>query len=364
MNNCSRLRSFPDISSNIKKLDIRSTKIEDFPPSVVGRWLCLDLLFIGSKSLNRLRHVPESVTKLDLRNSDIQRIPDCVIGLLHLVDLIVENCTKLVSIPDLPPSLESLNANHCASLKRVCCPFHNPIKILTFYNCLSLDEEARRGIIRQRAFSYICLPGKEVPAQFTYRATGNYITIPLASGGEGTLPASSRFKACLLISPIKDYRVLTITCHLRSKGGLQLNSIHYFARLSSDMSPRSLSGHLFVFDGDLFDEQNICHEVGGTMREILFEFSCWYNDDKIIECGVQLLTEEAENSRNNKVKNFEIVRIRNHHTDEAVHTGRRKILSGEEDKISITLWIFVALCIFGMIQIFREIGTSNPRCYY
>lgn len=33
--------------------------------------------------------------------------------------------------------------------------------------------------------------------------------------------------------------------------------------------------------------------------------ACWYNDDKIIECGVQLLTEEAESSRNNKVDKFE-----------------------------------------------------------
>ncbi|CAL9223940.1 unnamed protein product, partial [Arabidopsis halleri] len=311
MNNCSRLRSFPDISSNIKTLNITNTKIEDVPPSIVGRWLCLDFLFIGSKSLKRLSHVPESVKKLDLRNSDIQRIPDCVIGLRHLVDLIVENCKKLESIPALSPLLESLNANDCISLKRVCCPFHNPIKVLTFYNCLKLDEEARKRIIQQRVVGYICLPGKKVPAEFTHKAAGNSITIPLDLGGEGTFSASSRFKACLLLSPIRDYRILTITCHLRSKGGLQLNSISNVARLPTDMSPRALSEHLFIFDGDLFDEQNIGHEVDVTMKEILFEFSCWYNDDKIIECGVKLLTEEAEsNSSSIKLNHLENVRSR------------------------------------------------------
>ncbi|EOA16428.1 hypothetical protein CARUB_v10004579mg, partial [Capsella rubella] len=305
MSDCSRLSSFPDISNNIKKLNITNTKIKDVPLSVVGRWLCLELLFIGSKSLKRLRYVPESVKKLDLRNSDIKRLPDCVLSLPHLVDLIVESCTKLESIPGLTPSLESLNANECVSLKRVCCPFHNPIKVLTFYNCVKLDEETRRGIIRQRVVSYTCLPGKKVPAEFTHKASGNSITIPLASVGEGTFSASSRFKACLLLSPIKDYRVLTITCNLRSKEGVQLNSINNIARLPIDISPRSVSEHLFIFDGDLFDEQNRGHEVDVTMNEILFEFSCWYNDDKIIECGVQLLTEEAETSKNNKMDNFE-----------------------------------------------------------
>lgn len=216
-------------------------------------------------------------------------IPDCVIGLPHLLDLIVENCTKLVSIPSLPHSLESLNANHCLSLKRVCSSFHSQIKVLTFYNCLKLNDEARRGIIQQRVDQYVCLPGKELPAEFMHKAAGNSITIPLPPG------VSSRFKACFLLSPIKEYRVLTITCRLRIRG-VETNKICNLARLSSDMSPRSLSEHLFILEGDLFDEQNICHQVDVGVSDIVFEFSCWYNDAKIISCGVRLLTEEAESN--------------------------------------------------------------------
>ncbi|CAN6839473.1 unnamed protein product [Brassica oleracea] len=293
---CSQLETFPDISRNIKTLSARDTKIKDVPASVVGRWSRCRKLEIGSKSLERLTHVPQGVTKLDLINSAIKRIPDCITGLSHLVDLIVENCTKLVSIPTLPPSLKFLNANNCVSLKTVDCSFHDPVNVLTFYNCVELDEDARRGIIQQSVHKYLCLSGKEVPAEFTHKAIGKSITIPLAPGGEGTFSASSRFKACFLLSPIKDHRFIRISCRLRGKGGVQIKSFYSNPRLC-DLSP--LSDHLFLFWGDF-------HEVDVATSEITFEFSCDDNDDKIIECGVQILTEEAEgSSKNSEVENFE-----------------------------------------------------------
>ena len=300
MDYCSQLETFPDISRNIKTLSARDTKIKDVPASVVGRWSRCRKLEI---SLERLTHVPQGVTKLDLINSAIKRIPECITGLSHLVDLIVENCTNLGSIPALPPSLKSLNANSCVSLKTVDCSFHNPVNVLTFYNCVELDEDARRGIIQQSVQEYLCLPGKEVPAEFTYKATGKSITIPLAPGGEGAFSASSRFKACFLLSPIKNHRFLSISCRLRGKGGVEINSFSSGARLG-DLSP--LSEHLFIFHGDLFDRPNRHHEVEVAASEISFEFSCRSNDDKIIECGVQILTEEAEGSSSEReLENFE-----------------------------------------------------------
>ncbi|KAL1195563.1 putative disease resistance protein RPP1 [Cardamine amara subsp. amara] len=292
MKDCWQLESFPDISSNIKTLSVKGTKIKDFPPSMTRCWSCLEWLAIGNRNLNRLTHVPLSVRKLDLSNSDIERIPDCVIGLPHLVDLIVENCPKLVSIPALSPSLKSLNANECVSLKKVCCSFHNQTKRLSFYNCLQLDEESRRGIIQQSIQDYICLPGKEIPAGFTHKSTGNSITIPLASCGEATLSESSRFKACFLLSPIEESH-LTITCHLRNEGRVTINFINSSAWLSDQLPGLE---HLFIFSGDLFPQRNSSHEVGVTISKIIFDFSCEDIDDKIIECGVQIMTEETEGS--------------------------------------------------------------------
>ncbi|KAF3504902.1 hypothetical protein F2Q69_00040121, partial [Brassica cretica] len=59
MRRCSRLRTFPNISSNIEYLDVGNTKIEDVPASVAERWSRLMYLIIGNKSLKRLTHVPD-----------------------------------------------------------------------------------------------------------------------------------------------------------------------------------------------------------------------------------------------------------------------------------------------------------------
>ncbi|XP_020872254.1 disease resistance protein RML1A isoform X6 [Arabidopsis lyrata subsp. lyrata] len=288
MNGCSRLRTFPEISSNIKVLNLGDTDIEDVPPSVAGCLSRLDRLNICSSSLKRLTHVPLFITDLILNGSDIETIPDCVICLTRLEWLSVKRCTKLESIPGLPPSLRDLRADDCVSLERVCFSFHNPTERLSFRNCFKLDKESRRGIIQKSIYDCVCLPGKKIPAEFTHKATGRSITIPLAPG---TLSASSRFKACLLISPVKDYGYKRISCSIRSKGGV---TVHRCECPHLSLSFRS--EHLFIFHDDLFPQGNKCHEADVTMSEIIFEFSCDFGDDKIIECGVQIMREEVEGS--------------------------------------------------------------------
>ncbi|CAH8263954.1 unnamed protein product [Arabidopsis lyrata] len=297
MGGCSRLTTFPDISSNIEFLNLGDTDIEDVPPSAAGCLSRLDHLNICSTSLKRLTHVPLFITNLVLDGSDIETIPDCVICLTRLEWLSVESCTKLESIPGLPPSLRDLEADDCVSLKRVCFSFNNPTKRLSFRNCFKLDEEARRGIIQKSIYDYVCLPGKKIPAEFTHKATGRSITIPLAPG---TLSASSRFKACLVIFPVNDYGYEGISCSIRSKGGVKVQSCKLPYH---DLSFRSK--HLFIVHGDLFRQRSNCYEVDVTMSEITFEFNHKYIGDKIIECGVQIMTEEAEDSSSRKLDNYE-----------------------------------------------------------
>ena len=314
MTYCSRLKAFPHFSSNISRLYVGNTKIEDVPSSIPESWLRLEKFYIGSKSLKRLTHVPECVSYLDLSNSDIKKIPDCVIGLPGLHFLIIKNCTKLVSLQGLPPSLLNLDASDCGSLKRVCfslyepkayktlnaCKrvrsekdairvssiFDEPTRVITLMNCLSLEEEARRVII-QGWYNWAVLPGKEVPSEFTHRATGNSVTI-----SERIFSASSRFKACLLFSPTKKAVRLglntKIVCRLRSKGFL-ISELNYSSIGTSDSyyfyQPQT--EHLLVFSGVLFEEHK-CFE-----SEIQFEFSCKGNDTNIIECGIQMTAEEG-----------------------------------------------------------------------
>lgn len=297
MNLCSQLRSFPDISRNIKYLDVGKTKIEEVPPSIVRDWSHLEHFSLDCRSLKRLTYVPSSITLLSLCFSDIETIPDCVIGLHQLQTLTIKCCRKLVSLPGLSPSLENLCANHCRSLERV-CSFHNPVKVLIFHNCLKLDKEARRVIIQQRVERYIWLPGKEVPAEFTYKATGNSITIPPAVV-DGTFSVSSKFKACLLFSPIEDFPINDITCRLTIKGGVQINKFHH--RVVIQELSKIRTEHLLIFYGNLFQEKL---RVDVTASEILFKFSC-RDKHKIIECGVQIYMEEAESSSSSEENYFD-----------------------------------------------------------
>ncbi|XP_020872731.1 disease resistance protein RML1A isoform X3 [Arabidopsis lyrata subsp. lyrata] len=342
MSNCSRLRSFPDMSSNIKRLYVAGTMIKEFPASIVGQWCRLDFLQIGSRSFKRLTHVPESVTHLDLRNSDIKMIPDCIIGLSHLVSLLVENCTKLVSIQGHSPSLVTLFADHCISLQSVCCSFHGPISKSMFYNCLKLDKESKRGIIQQSGNKSICLPGKEIPAEFTHQTSGNLITISLAPGCEEAFSAFSRFKACLLLSPIKDFAFNKINCILRSREGVKINctteSIYPF------VSGGSLSEHLFIFCGDLFPEENR-GLMDVTPNEILFDFSS--SDVEIMECGVKIFLSsgievgysETGGNRNHHIDGeaeaFKVAQVEN-----SKHTGHwswlRKLRLGKNNKTELS----------------------------
>ncbi|CAA7023946.1 unnamed protein product [Microthlaspi erraticum] len=230
-------------------------------------------------------------------------------------NLVIQNCRRLVSLQGLPPSLWCLDATDCRALKTVFHTFHDPCASLNYRNCVQLDEEARRRIIQQWDYNYVCLPGKEVPMDFTHRVTGNSITIPMGLDGEGAFfSASSRFKACLLLSPVKGYPLFDVTCHLRNKEGLILNEVEYWI---SGLSPQFLTEHLLIFCGDLFQTDK-CHELDVSMSEILFECSFRGNDDKIIECGVQILKEEGESSSSSssssEVDCYETGGSRNHYT--------------------------------------------------
>nr|VDD12721.1 unnamed protein product [Brassica rapa] len=167
--------------------------------------------------------------------------------------------------------------------------FHDPNREVRFLNCMKLDEEARRAIVQRWAYKYVCFPGKEIPAEFTHRATGNSVTI-----AKGTLSASTSFRACILLSPNLQHLAVfgyTIACRLRSKGVL-INELECY------LDYPLLTEHLLVFRGALFKERR-CIEVDS---DIHFELSCDEEHYKIIECGIQIMAEEGESSSRKRKK--------------------------------------------------------------
>uniref|UniRef100_A0A0D3E4G5 Uncharacterized protein n=1 Tax=Brassica oleracea var. oleracea TaxID=109376 RepID=A0A0D3E4G5_BRAOL len=126
------------------------------------------------------------------------------------------------------------------------------------------------------------LPGSEVPAEFDHRARGSSLTLPY--------PASSRFKICLVVAPnhqVRDYRVSQLLRSRIGKCEFHLSSIDEAIRVYR--IPRFRTEHLFIFHSD-------CIEEDQSISERVFEFSSKLHDFEIVECGVQILTDEMERS--------------------------------------------------------------------
>ncbi|KAG5408657.1 hypothetical protein IGI04_004976 [Brassica rapa subsp. trilocularis] len=137
-----------------------------------------------------------SPISLRLLGNGFKTIPDCIGCLSGLSKLDITECIKLVALPPLPGSLLSLDAKGCTSLKRIHCSFQNPNICLNFANCSNLNQKARK-LIQTSVCKYAFLPGEEVPAHYTHRASSRSLTINFTPR---SLPSSFRFKACILLS--------------------------------------------------------------------------------------------------------------------------------------------------------------------
>ncbi|KAL0823733.1 hypothetical protein Bca101_047410 [Brassica carinata] len=159
-----------------------------------------------------------------LGGNGFKTIPDCIYHMSGLSKLEVSGCRDLVALPQLPGSLLSLDAEDCVLLKIIDSSFRNPKICLNFAYCFNLDQKARK-LIQTSACKHAVLPGQEVPAHFTHRATSGSLTICLIPR---PFPSSFRFKACILLSKgninledsvsvdVND-QLVAVTCRVRGK---------------------------------------------------------------------------------------------------------------------------------------------------
>ncbi|KAL1194214.1 Disease resistance protein ADR2 [Cardamine amara subsp. amara] len=289
MEGCSRLSSFPDLPTKIKNLSVKGTAVEELPASLTY-CSCLESLRYNGNLKAFITDLPTSVRSLDLSKSGIERITDSIKGLHNLQTLDISDCKRLVSLPELPCSLQYLDARNCESLERVSGPLNISNAELDFSNCFKLD---RQDIIEQFFVGgWGLFPGSKVPAKFNYRARGNSLTIPYS--------AFNRFKVCVVVSPnhqARDYILRHLVCRCIVIG----DSVNSTIR---DFSIKGLqTDHICLFHIDFPSE---------VRRKIVLEFSTSYFrapmfgvgglrpasvlvDIKfeIIECGVQILTDET-----------------------------------------------------------------------
>ncbi|ESQ44765.1 hypothetical protein EUTSA_v10003136mg [Eutrema salsugineum] len=165
---CSRLRTFPDISTTIRGLHLGQTAIEEVP-----WWIekFSRLKFLEMKGCNKLEYVNLNISKLKDLSVDFS------------------DCKALTGA--------SWNDSPRSVLNYVPQRVH-----INFTNCFNLDQEALYQLFHQRSFFYdpMILPGEEVPSYFTHRTTGasSSLTIPLLHSSLSQ--PFFRFRACTVFN--------------------------------------------------------------------------------------------------------------------------------------------------------------------
>ncbi|KAF8112756.1 hypothetical protein N665_0062s0100 [Sinapis alba] len=275
LKDCSLLKSFPEISTNIEYLSLIGTSVEEIPSSIRSWSSLVELCMSYSENLKEFSYALDSITELHLRDTNKQEIGPWVKGCSRISRLVLKDMQNLESIAELPDSLSFLDAENCVSLERLDCSFSNPVIQLNFRNCFKLNQEARNLIIQTSTRNSVILPGGEVPAYFIYRSSQSSITVKLNEKPSGT---SAKFKACIvLVSESKLCGGLECRITIKQKARHACRTCAY----SKVYFPKpNFSEHLYIF------------EVGAgnvTSTELDFVFELHPHDPInvwIKECGI------------------------------------------------------------------------------
>ncbi|CAF2126381.1 unnamed protein product [Brassica napus] len=246
-----------------------------------------------------------SPISLRLCSSGIKTIPDCTRYLSGLLKLDVKECSELVALPPLPHSLIYLDAQGCESLKTIdSSSFQiNPNICLNFAKCYHLEKKARK-LIYTSACKYAILPGEEVPAHFTHRASSGSLTISLTPR---PLPSSFRFKACILLSKVHAHPGDTsdddyndeesesswtgTSCSIRGKqNGITVGGGSNQLRMPALYGNKE---HLYIFEDSFSLNQDSPEAEETTLTELTFVFRVDDETCKVEACGLRLI--EANN---------------------------------------------------------------------
>nr|BAN04700.1 putative disease resistance protein [Brassica rapa subsp. pekinensis]BAN04701.1 putative disease resistance protein [Brassica rapa subsp. pekinensis]BAW35451.1 clubroot resistance protein [Brassica rapa subsp. pekinensis] len=269
LTDCSSLKSFPEISTNIRVLKLTGTAIEEIPPSIMSwPWLSeLNMSYL--ENLKKSQHALYRITDLLLSDTGIQETAPWVKKERSRIrELVIKRCTEQVSFPQ---DCKFCKRHHFSLYK-------HKSNVFIVINCLKLNQETRDLIIKTSTRDFTILPGETVPTYFSYRAAGSSLSMTWNGLDTEYFPTSLRFRACLLLvykGHVGGHRQWSeITYCIKDKlTGVERYS-HRFVNL-----PPTPDDHLFVFE----IEETV------SAPELVFEFGFTNKNWEIKKCGLHPL---------------------------------------------------------------------------
>ncbi|KAG7588355.1 Toll/interleukin-1 receptor homology (TIR) domain superfamily [Arabidopsis suecica] len=276
------LIELPDLSTatNLQELFLYyCSSLVELPSTITHATNLERLDLIGCSSLRELPSFIGNVTNLmhlDLSGcSSLVELPSSIRDATCMRLLAVSECKRLVSIPQLPIFLGRLEAEKCESMETLDFSLHNPEISLNFASCFKLNKEARDLICQTSLIHGVAiLPGEEVPACFTYRASGDSVTVKL---NDIPLPTTLKFKACILLVYKGDDdeagvgEMIEISSHIIEKH----NGNIVTCRPDDNLLYPPITKHLYIFEVQ-------AEEVTSSEFVVEFRVDSW----EIVECGV------------------------------------------------------------------------------
>nr|AXU93588.1 RPP4/RPP5-like protein [Arabidopsis thaliana]AXU93631.1 RPP4/RPP5-like protein [Arabidopsis thaliana]AXU93644.1 RPP4/RPP5-like protein [Arabidopsis thaliana] len=354
LSGCSSLRTFPLISTNIVCLYLANTAIEEVPCCIEDFTRLTVLLMYCCQ---RLKNISPNIFRLT--SLMVADFTDCRGVIKALSDAtVVATMEDSVSCVPLSENIEYTCERFWEKLYdddddndeyfQVGWDFYGGY--FSFRNCFKLERDARELILRS-CFKPVALPGGEIPKCFTYRASGDSLTV--------TLPQSSfsqeflRFKACVVVEPLskgKDFLKVNVGFN-----GKQYQESFFDADLQF-----CKTDHLF-FCSFKFQPEDLPSKL--NFNDVEFKFCC---SNRIKECGVRLLYVSQETEYNQQTtRSKKRMRMTSGTSEEYINladTGlaalNLELSLGQGEPSSSTSLEGEALCVDYMITEEQDIGIS------
>ncbi|XP_048616168.1 disease resistance protein RPS6-like [Brassica napus] len=240
---CSRLQTFPDVSTNISKLYLSHTGIEEVP------WWIKYLSHLVSMEMwkcNQLKYISPRIFQLD--NIDVVSFSDCE------------------QLAEFEGTKEAKGIN-------------NPLTMLImFTNCFRLNQVD--AFAQQSASMHLILPGVKVSPCVTNLSTGSFLTV---SRHHSPLSQQSPldFKACILLSEVtaSHHQLCFIDIHVHYRF-IDSHGNYFEPAEPSCFSLDQKINHLIMFD---------CHfPLNQEWDQVEIEFRHNSNRLRLKECCMPL----------------------------------------------------------------------------